>query len=333
MSNSATVTLSSSRLFGRKQKQPLQAESPQDVPAKPKPKKFSGFKVAKYEVAEDKIKFFNPKGLFKKRWVVEKEYPIYEITSIESIGNWLSLNWRNEAYQFMLKKGESFAKLQEQVKAMQSECQNANALNERASQRKADLLNIIQRSLPIVDASFDILIALHAQRVDWQQIEAYVQTLGLSFNITPATLPPLSINLAAIDEAVKRQVAKDTSKEALSVLKTVHGYFTGLKPEDDLANFNPNFEHAKAAVLAYYTLNDLLLAKVVGEKDSKKEVAYLEEVLKPFEGTGVKIDSAAFLSAIDKAAVEVERDNAIFSVRTQFREQLKQLYFFIVLGR
>jgi len=187
MSNSATVTLNSSRLFGRKQKQPLQAESPQDVPAKPKPKKFSGFKVAKYEVAEDKIKFFNPKGLFKKRWVVEKEYPIYEITSIESIGNWLSLNWRNEAYQFMLKKGESFAKLQEQVKAMQSECQNANALNERASQRKADLLNLIQRSLPIVDASFDILIALHAQRVDWQQIEAYVQTLGLSFNITPAT--------------------------------------------------------------------------------------------------------------------------------------------------
>jgi hypothetical protein len=325
MSNSATVTLNSSRLFGRKQKQPIQAESPQEVPAKPKPKKLSGLKVDKYEVAEGKVKFSNTKGLFKKRWVVEKEYPIYEITAVESIGNWLSLTWDNQAYQFMLKKGESFAKLQEQIGAMQSERQKANALTERAAQRKADLLNLIELSLPIVDSSFDILIGLHTKRVDWHQVDAYSQTLGASFNINPATLPPLSIDFVDVDAAVKSQVAKDTSKATLAILKTVHDYFTGLKTEDDLASFNPNFEHAKAAVLAYYTLNDLLLAKVVGEKDSKKEVAYLEEALKVFEGTGVKVDLAAFLGTIDGAAVEVERDNAIFEVRALFREQLNHL--------
>jgi hypothetical protein len=109
------------------------------------------------------------------------------------------------------------------------------------------------------------------------------------------------------------------------VLKAVHGYFTGLKPEDDLASFNPNFEQAKSAVLTYYTLNDLLLAKVVGEKDSKREVAYLEELLKAFEGTSVKVDLAALLGIVDGAFIEASRGNAVFEVRALFREQLKQL--------
>ncbi len=325
MSNPATVTINSSRLFGRKQNPPIQTGSAIEAPVKPKQKNLSGLKVDKYEVAEDKVKFFKTKGLFKKRWVVEKEYPIYELTAIESLGNWLSLTWNNQTYQFMLKKGLSFAELQEQIHDKQSERQKANALNQRAAQRRADLLNLIQLSLPIVDSSFDILIGLHAKRVDWHQIEGYSQTLGLSFNIDCPTLPPLSIDFAAVDTAVKGQAAKDTARETLAVLKTVHGYFRGLKPEDDLASFNPNFELAKAAILAYYTLNDLLLAKVIGEKDTSKEVVYFEELLMSFDGTGIKADSAAFLGAIEEVAVEGKRDSAVFGVRAFFREQLTHL--------
>jgi hypothetical protein len=325
MSNQATVPISSFLLFGRNKKQPTQTGLAQEAPAKPKPRKLSGLKVAKYEVAEDKVKFSNMKGLLKKRWVVEKEFPINEITAVESLGNWLSITWNSVAYQFMLKKGESFAKLQEQIQTLQLERQKAKELNERVALRKADLLGLINRSLPVVDSSFDILIGLHAKRVDWSQVEAYTQTLGLSFSIKPATLPPLDLDFAAVYSAVKTQAAKDTSKETLSLLKAVHSYFTGLKPEDDLAGFNPNFEHAKAAILSYYTLNDLLLAKVVGEKDSAKEVAYLQEVLKAFEGTAVKVDLPALLGAVDGAAVGADRSGAVFEVRALFREQLKQL--------
>lgn len=325
MSNPATVSIDSFRLFGRNKKQQSQTGSKQEASVKPKPKKLTGFRVAKYEIAEGKVAFSNMKGLSKKRWVVEKEYPIYEISAVETQGNWLSITWNNQAYQFMLKKGESFAKLQEQIRGMQLERQKARELNERVAQRKADLLVLINRSLPIVDSSFDILIGLHAKRVDWRLVEAYAQTLGNSFSIKLATLTPLDLDFAAIESAVKTQLAKDTSKETLSVLRAIHGYFTGLKPEDDLAGFNPNFEHAKTALLAYYTLNDLLLGKVVGEKDSAKEVAYLEALLKAFEGTGVKIDSTALLAAIDGAAFEDQRGEAVFGARALFREQLKQL--------
>jgi hypothetical protein len=326
MSNPATVSIDSFLLFGRKKKQPTQTGPAPETSAKPKPKKLTGQKVSKCEVAEEKVKFSNTKGLFKKRWVVEKEFPINEITAVETQQNWVSLTWSNQAYQFKLKnKNESFVKLQEQIQTLQSERQKAKALDEKVAQRKADLLGLLDRSLPIVDSSFDILIGLHAKRVDWHQVEASLQPLGASFSYKPVSLPPLDLDFAVVTAAVKSQIAKDTSKETLSVLKQLHGFFTGLKPEGDLGGFNPNFEHAKAAVLAYYTLNDLLLAKVVGDKDSKKEVAFLEELLKAFEGTGVKVDLAALLSLVDGAAVEAERGSAVFEVRALFREQLKQL--------
>lgn len=327
MSNQAAVSINSFLLFGRKKKQPPQAGSAPEAPAQPKPKKLTGLKVAKYEVAEGKVRFSNMKGLLKKkRWVVEREYPVYEIAALETQGNWLSLTWSNQAYQFMMKgKSESFAKLQEQIQNLQTEQQKAKELNERAAKRKADLLGLIDRSLPLVDSSFDILMGLHAKRVDWRQVEAYSQTIGASFSYRPITLPQLDLDFAAVSAGVKSQVAKDTSKETLSLLKGIHNYLDGLKSEDDLVGFNPNFEHAKAAILAYYTLNDLLLAKVVGEKDSKKEASYLEELLKALEGTGVKVDLTALLGAVDKVSVEAERDDAIFEVRALFREQLKRL--------
>ena len=77
--------------------------------------------------------------------------------------------------------------------------------------------------------------------------------------------------------------------------------------------------------MAYYTLNDLLLAKVIGEKDTSKEVVYFEELLMSFDGTGIKADSAAFLGAIEEVAVEGKRDSAVFGVRALFREQLTHL--------
>lgn len=326
MSNSATVQVNSFLLFGKKKKLIPQTGSVQEEPVESKPKKLVGLKIARYEVAEEKVKFSNPKGLFKKRWVVEKEYPIYEIGNVETQSNWLSLTWNNQVHQFKLKrKDETFTNLYEQIQTMQTEHQKAKELNERVVQRKIDLLQLLEKSLPIVDSSFDILIGLNVKRVDWRQIEAYTQALGVSFNIKPITLPPLDLTFLAVDSAVKTQVAKDTSKEVLTLLKEMHSYFTGLKPEDDLANFNPNFAHANATLLAYYTLNDLMLAKVVGEKDSKKEVAYLEEMLKQLEGTSVQFDLEALLGTVEKVVVEAERCNAVFEVREIFREQLKQL--------
>lgn len=315
-------------LFGRKKtKQNPTAATAQEAPPKPKQKKRTGLAVAKYEIAQDKVKFYAAKGALKKRWVVINEFPIYDISAVESLGNWLSINWNGTAYPFILKqKNASFAKLNEQIEVLREEYQRKLEQTQKAALRKTELLAVINGSLPIVDSSFDVLMGLNQKRIDWKSIEADAQPLAVPYSFKAATLEPLDLDFSKVAAAVKSQVAKETSKETLNGLKAIHSYFIGLKLENDLAGTNPNFEHAKAAVLAYYTLNDLLLAKIVGEKDSQKEQAYLEETLKTLsDGTNVKVDVVGLLACVNKMVVEAERENGVFEARTLFREQLKQL--------
>jgi hypothetical protein len=64
----------------------------------------------------------------------------------------------------------------------------------------------------------------------------------------------------------------------------------------------------------------------VGEKDSQKEMAYLEETLKTLsDSTNVKIDIVGLSGCIDKMGVEAERESGVFEARALFKEQLKQL--------
>lgn len=315
-------------LFGRKKKEPTPtyATTP-ETPPKTEPKKPTGIAVTKYEIAQDKIKFYAAKGALKKRWVVINEFPIHEISAVESLGNWLSITWKGAAYPFILKqKNESFAKLYSQIQVMREEYRKSREQNEKATLRKTELLAVINGSLPIVDSSFDILMGLHQKRIDWTSIEADAQTLGLTYSFKATMLEPLDLDFSKVAAAVKGQVAKQTSKEILNVLKVIHGYFTGLKPEIDLAGANPSFDHTKAVVLAYYTLNDLLLAKVVGEKDSNSEIAYLQENLQSLsEGTNVKVDFEGLMACIDNLAVEGELEDGVAEARALFKDQLKML--------
>jgi hypothetical protein len=307
-------------LFGRGKKAPDQAAT-QEAPKKQKKRKPTGQKVGKYEVAEDKIKFYAAKGMFKKRWVVVKEFPVFEVSEPECVGNWLRFKWKDESYSFILpKKTDSFAKLYEQIQAKFEEQQKKRVQNEKAALRKTELLAALNAVLPVVDTSFNILLALHQKRVDWTMLEGYTQAWGAPLSFRAVSLPPLDLDYAKAVTAVKCEAAKETSKETLNILKVVHGYFTGLKPEDDIAEAAPNFEHAKAVVLAYYTLNDLLLAKVVNDKDAKKEAAYLEENLKLLSDTsGFKVEAAAVMAVVNGSG-----EGVVGEVRGLFLEQLKR---------
>jgi len=315
-------------IFGQHKKETT-TNTPQTTPqTPPKPKKKpTGTAITKYEIAEEKIKFLNIKGFFKKRWVTVKEFPVYEITAVESLDNWLSLTWKGEVHSFLLKKNaDSFAKLQEQIQTMLLEHQAALEKKMKATLRRTELLGAINASLPIVDLSFDVLMGLHQKRIDWSRIEECMQGLGTSFSYKAQSLPLLELDFSKVTAAVKSQTAKDASKETFSCLKTIHAYFTGLKAEDDLADATPNFLQTKTAILAYYTLNDLLLAKVVGDKDSKKEETYLDELLKSLsEGTNVKVESEQLLIEVGKFGSEENREDVAEGVRGLFREQLKLL--------
>src|SRR5665647_863502 len=80
------------------------AESTQEKSPENKRPKFKSLAIIKYEISDNKIKFFDAKGFPKKRWVLIKEIPIQEISDVESFGNELKITWNEEVYTFVSKK-------------------------------------------------------------------------------------------------------------------------------------------------------------------------------------------------------------------------------------
>jgi len=198
--------------------------------------------------------------------------------------------------------------------------------NELILLRRNDLLFVINDSIHIIDLSFNILIGLQRKRVNWQQLENFSKDFGETYNFTAQSMPPLNLNFLSMSSAIKNQVPKETSKEIYNILKVIHGYFESLSLEDDLEGSVPNFLSTKTIISAYYTLNDLLLGKVVGDKENKKENHQLEVVLQILaNNTDFKVNIEELKISIDNTIPENNLERMIDDSREIFKEQLKHL--------
>ena len=191
------------------------------------------------------------------------------------------------------------------------------------------LVEIIQASIRIIDLSFDILIDLQKKQINWLLLEKYFEAFEENFSFAVATMPSLNLDLLKISSAIKSQIPKKTSKEAYIILKVIYDYFDCLNVDDDFKESAPNFQSSKAIILAYYTLNDLILAKVVDANEITKETHQLESVLQILtNNNSFKIDVEALMVSIDKVIPENELENFIDRNRGIFKEALNS---FLVL--
>ena len=75
--------------------------------------------VTEYQLSDNTIKFFDAKGLLKKRLVLIKEIPINEITCVESFGNELSITSNGVTNLFYMKyDSQSVTELREKIRRM-----------------------------------------------------------------------------------------------------------------------------------------------------------------------------------------------------------------------
>jgi hypothetical protein len=129
--------------------------------------------------------------------------------------------------------------------------------------------------------------------------------------------------LLKLSSAVKSQVPKVTSKEAYSLLKNIYSYFDTIMLDDDLKENALNFHSAKAIILSYYTLNDLLLGYAVGDKESKKEAYQLETALHNLtKETSFKIKIEELIASVDKTIHQTDLKSYIDNARGVFKEEL-----------
>jgi hypothetical protein len=192
--------------------------------------------------------------------------------------------------------------------------------------RGNELLKVINASIGIVDLSFNILIGLQKKRVNWQLLEDYSKDFGENFNFIGELIPSLNVDFLKISSAIKSQIPKETAEEAHAILKAIYEYFDNLSLDDDLRESTPNFLSAKAIILSYYTLNDLLLGKIVGDKENKKESHQLESVLQILAtNTEFKVNIEELKGSINKAIPENDLESIINDSREIFKEQFKHM--------
>ena len=292
-----------------------------DKTDQPKPDKLM---VEKYELTNDLLKFFVAKGFPRKQWVLIKEMPIYEITSIESFGNELRIVSNGSVCEFIFKeKNESFVMLRDQLRGLLEEKQKNIEIIENTNPRKNDLNSLISFSISIVDLSFNILMGLSRKKINWGILEGSIDSVKTNLSFKGQTIEPLNVDFGEFFAAIKKHAPKETSKEAINILKTIYSYFDSLKTDNEL---NKELQNAKTAILAYYALNDLILAKFVGGRTDETENSALESALLSLaDKSNVKINFGELNASLARLSVEGENLSLVEDTRAIFKDQLRLL--------
>ena len=297
------------------------AESTQEKLSENKNSKSKSLAIIKYEVSDNKIKFFDAKGFPKKRWVLIKEMPIHEISGIESFGKELKLTWNEEVYTFVFKKeSESVTSLYDQIQSLLKDRQKTMENNEKSYLRKNDLRKVMD----VIDLSFDILMGLNEKTIDWIHLECNAAGYLDSWKLDEGA--PLNLDFTNVSAAIKRRIPEETSKEAYSILKSIYEHFDVLKSLNYLKDDGVTVPNAKNLIWAYYMLNDVLFGKVVGEVDNKKEILAMEDVLLDLaNGSNVKFNLEELKGGIYKLGVEADCNRIFKDTRKNFKEKLSIL--------
>ncbi len=322
----AITTVAMPLLNGRRQNTSPAVQTAQEKPknGRSKPKTT---RIEKYEVTSETLKFYVEKGLFRKRFVVVKEIPVYEISGIESLGNELSVTWKGATDWFVLKKNSaSLCELREQIQSLLDEHQKNLEAQAKEAKRKSDLTGLLNFSVGIVDSSFDMLMGLQFKPVNWEKLDIYANSLIDKTGFAGQTLAPLTLDFSKVAEAIRSEVSENASKEIFEVLKTVYVYFEELQLEDNVEQVHPNFKDAKEVILACFTLNDIWLGKIAGEKDNQKESQVLEGALQSLaDGTSFNVNFETLKAGFDKMVPDAQLESTIEDNREIFLGQLRNI--------
>ena len=200
--------------------------------------------------------------------------------------------------------------------------------NEAAKQKQNEVTKkLLSIAIEIVDSLFDVLRSLQG-RVDLNRLEGYLERSEENIRgFTDLNIGTINLDLTKLSLAIKEHLLEETSKEIITLLRSLYEYFSGLTSQNEIfEQTHPNYQDAKTTILAYYTLNDIILGTIVGDKEVGKErnelVMMLDDLSK---GTDLKINVDAIKDVINKLGKEKGQESVIEESRAVFRQQLKEL--------
>jgi hypothetical protein len=279
------------------------------------------------EFAEGILRFSVERGRFKKKYDIVREIPLTDIDDVRLTGNKLSITWKGVADIFLIKKPDVSAPIFDEVDSALKKQKEVVETEEAIPEAPKDLINLIKAAFEATESLFDILRNLHG-RVDWNCVgnmlkrsEEIVRSIPSQNNVT------LKVDFTKSESAVKNNRPEEISREAYEVLKSLNDYMNEAVLNHVLPpKTHPNYEDAKKMLLAFYILNDIVIAEIVEDKEISNErnqlAALMEDLAKTTE---CSFDIDAITKASERLANVKIEENMITENRMLFKQQFASL--------
>jgi len=279
------------------------------------------------ELGGNAIKFYVVKGRFKKQKKIAKEIPFAEIETFERVDNELNIVWQGFTDRFVLETTELAETIHAKItEALDAQRKTLEAKEEALKQERNELVQALSDALKITDSLFDVLRSLHG-RVNWNRVERHLKCSKDYFRRFADKKGTVNLDSEKLSSAMGEHLAAELSKEVYSSLRALFEYFNGLASQNGFPErIHPNHDDAKKVILAYYTLNDIILGMVVGAEDVGKESIELMAALDDLsKGKGLTIDVVAVKDVVNKLVAEKEKESVVEECRSVFMQQLNAL--------
>ena len=241
-------------------------------PAAPVNTNLKGFGSGTLQLAGETLSFNPKQGRFSKRTETAKQIKLSRVENLNLKGNRISLQSNGQTDTFAFNK-----KLTPQVyTGINAAWETQKKILEKAAAvpEQKQLKNTFTTLSQTVDSLFDILSYLHGE-IEWKNIEGCLSRCEESS--VPASGVELSatkMDLANLSAAIKQRQPDLVAKETRLALQSVYNQVLGLHSEKQFfEQYHPNYGDLKAAIVAYYALDDILLGEAVGDSDLVDEKA------------------------------------------------------------
>jgi hypothetical protein len=282
--------------------------------------------VTDYEITNEVLKFFDAKGLIRKKLVVVREIPVHEIDTIDSYWNELSISWNGVTNIFFKKNSyQSFSELRDKILSLNQEYKKNLANNKKYEAIKKELIVVTNAFVPVIDVCFDMLKGLQENRVDWKQENEYSNSIGKNLIIANNSIPPITLDFTEVAKATSLKSPTKVANECYKLLRSTYEYFQSLKVDDDLVNKHPNVRDAFNLIELYYCINDVFLGKAIKDEDNSEEFEYIEKLTQKLSADiNFKVEIEPLMMMFNKFDTGMEREKIVKDARELVKNQLTQ---------
>ena len=186
-----------------------------------------------------------------------------------------------------------------------------------------ELNDIFNAYANIIDPLHDLLMDLHGH-TSWMDLENDLTRCKLA-KALEGKISIENLSFRNLTVLIRNKKAKEAANEIAALIETIHRDVSALKGKDVSEETQIEFSTLKSVILAYFTLNDVLLGQALGDEELEKEKIELSKVLDGFSkeaGTGLFAEFTDRLKLQKTGKLSVDKSRLL--IRKQLNEFLRQ---------